>query len=332
MPSLKAFNTFGVDVDAVEFYEINMPSDLEQFSFNNTNEYFILGGGSNLLLTQDLDIPVLKNEIKGIHVFNESEDFVELEIGGGENWHDTVLWALSQNYGGLENLSLIPGTVGASPIQNIGAYGTEVKDVILKVFAFDMITKSYIEFDNNECQFSYRDSFFKKPENKGRYFITKVILKLHKDLRNVNFSYGPISKILKSKNIDAPTIHDISDVVINLRRSKLPDPKEIGNSGSFFKNPIVSKSILKKITTLFDDVPFYPVSEELVKIPAGWLIEKCGWKGKRIGNTGNYKNQALIIINYGNATGMEIYNHAENVRDSVMGKFGISLDFEVNIL
>ena len=333
MASLKDFNTFGIDVNARVLHHITSVEDLKIFTFKKRDEFFILGGGSNMLLTKDVEIPVLKNGICGITTIESSEHQAVVKVGGGENWHQFVLWALSQNLGGIENLSLIPGTVGASPIQNIGAYGVEVADVISKVYAYDMLNQKEVSFRPGECNFAYRDSIFKSSEHKGQFFILYVEFKLHKAIHEVNLSYGPIKNVLQEKGISTPNIQDVSQAVIEIRQSKLPDPAVTGNSGSFFKNPIVLKKVQEKIDEDYDYVPFYPVGNDThVKIPAGWLIEKCGWKGKRVGNTGNYKYQSLIIVNHGNATGAEIYDHAKNVRQSVKDKFGITLEFEVNII
>lgn len=333
MPSLKEFNTFGIDVSAGELIHIRSIEDLKHQHYSGREDYFILGGGSNVLLTKDIDIPVLRNEIKGIVALEETEEYAIIKVGGGENWHEIVLWTLSQNYGGIENLSLIPGTVGASPIQNIGAYGVEVSEVIHRVHAYDMWNRKTISFIPSQCEFAYRDSIFKSGKHKGQYFITEVDFKLHRDIHNVKISYGPIKNVLQDKEITNPTIHDVSRAVIAIRQSKLPDPAVIGNSGSFFKNPIVLKSVQEQINEGYDYVPFYPLDDDVhVKIPAGWLIEQCGWKGKKVGNTGNYEHQSLIIVNHGGATGKEIHEHAKKVRKSVEDTFGIRLEFEVNIM
>ena len=332
MPSLKAYNTFGVDVSAPAIDYITSRKDLEQLSFQAVNEYFILGGGSNLLLTKDMDVPVLKNEIKGKRIVQQSVGETWVQIGGGENWHETVLWTLEEKLSGLENLSLIPGTVGAAPIQNIGAYGVELKDVFYQLTAYDLIEKELVTFNKEDCTFGYRSSFFKEPRNKGRYFITHVTLKLSKSFSSVNTSYGAIKKVIDEKVGGAPNAKDVSEAVIEIRRSKLPDPAEIGNSGSFFKNPVVDRKILEDIQKNYVDVPFYEQEGGKVKIPAGWLIEQCGFKGKKYGETGSYAKQALIIVNYGNATGSEIHNHALRVQEEVKKVFNIGLECEVNIL
>jgi len=330
MPSLKAYNTFGVDVNASELIVIRSLEDLKAIQ-GNPQDYFILGGGSNLLLTKDIEKCVLKNEILGIEILEENDEGVILQIGGGENWHETVVWTVDKGYAGFENLSLIPGTVGASPIQNIGAYGVEIKDFILGVHAFDLQEKKSVIFNNEACRFAYRDSIFKDPRYKGRFFVSSIVVRLYKDVFRVKTDYGAIKTVLDHQEIVVPTITDVSNAVIAIRQAKLPDPKEIGNSGSFFKNPIVDQHIYDKIAKEYESVPCYPAGDQ-VKLPAGWLIERCGWKGKRVGNTGNYEHQALIIVNHGNASGAEIYSHAQNVQKSVEDTFGIRLEFEVNIM
>ncbi len=332
MPSLKAFNTFGVDVQATSIQVIHKRKDLEDLNFDSPDAYFILGGGSNILLTQDIDVPVLKNEIKGKRIVQQSAGEVWVQIGGGENWHETVIWTLDQGFSGLENLSLIPGTVGASPIQNIGAYGVELQDVFYQLTAYNLLTKELVTFAKDDCEFGYRSSIFKKPENKGVYFITHVTLKLSKNVDQVNMSYGAIKQVLQEKGIASPKAKDISNAVIEIRESKLPDPNVLGNSGSFFKNPIVSKEQFLSIQKEYPKMPFYEVGTDHIKIPAGWLIEMCGLKGKRFGQTGSYEKQALIIVNYGSASGQEIYEHAIRVKKYVQDKFGIELSSEVNIL
>lgn len=333
MASLKEYNTFGVDVQVETIHEITERKTLESFDFKERSAYLILGGGSNILFTRDVEQVLLLNRIKGKRVVQQSVDHVWVQAGGGETWHEFVLWCLEQGYAGLENLSLIPGTVGAAPIQNIGAYGVEVKDVITQVTAVDLLQEAnLITFSNDQCDFSYRNSLFKSEACKGRYFITHVTFKLSKEFKAQNTSYGAIQSHLDAANISDPTAKDVSEAVIAIRESKLPDPKVLGNSGSFFKNPIVPIEIKAQIMLSFPDLPFYPYDDGHVKLPAGWLIDQCGWKGKQIGNTGCYERQALIIVNHGDATGSEILAHAERVKTSVLSKFGISLEYEVNIL
>jgi len=267
---------------------------------------------------------------KGITVESSDDESVIIKCGGGVVWHDLVLWAIEQGYGGIENLSLIPGTVGAAPIQNIGAYGVELKDVFIKLDGVRLATREHFTFTKKGCKFGYRDSIF-KGRHKGEFIITQVYLKLSKK-PIVNTSYGAIAKVLAEKGIDMPTIKDVSDAVIAIRQSKLPDPAVIGNAGSFFKNPVISKSSFDKVIAEHPDMPSYPQDDGQVKVPAGWLIEQCGWKGKQVGNTGAHKNQALVLVNYGDATGEEVLALSEEIIKSVFLKFGIGLSREVNVI
>ncbi len=326
--SLRKHNTFGMNVKAKAFLGIYSTIQLQKLLSVYKGPFFILGGGSNLLLTKDMEALVLHNQIMGQEISRRFKKSVYVRAGGGENWHDFVLWTIAQKLGGLENLSLIPGTVGASPIQNIGAYGVELKDVFHQLKAIDLKTGELKTFRHKDCKFGYRDSVFKR-KLKGRYFITEVIFKLSLAPK-VKISYGAIRKVLEDKGIENPGITDVSEAVIAIRSSKLPDPAKIGNSGSFFKNPEVSNRLFKKIQKDNPEMPFYPLANNKTKIPAGWLIEKCGWKGKRVGETGCHKNQALVLVNYGKATGQEIWNHAERVMASVEERFGIRLEAEVN--
>lgn len=329
--SLKAYNTFGLDTKAANLLKVQSVIELKQALKLPYQPVFILGGGSNMLLTQDIAGLVIKNEIKGIDLVGEKEDTVTLNIGGGENWHQLVLWAIANNYGGIENLSLIPGTVGAAPIQNIGAYGVELKDVFVKLEAINLSTGRKKTFNQKACRFGYRDSIFKK-QLKGQYLITKVFLQLTKKNHQLNTNYGAIKTSLAEKNIEIPTIKAVSDAVIAIRSSKLPDPAELGNSGSFFKNPEVAKTHFDQLQKKFPNIVFYDLPNGKVKIPAGWLIEQDGWKGKRIGNTGAHAKQALVLVNYGNATGEEVKKLAFQIIDSVENKYGIRLIPEVNII
>lgn len=291
---------------------------------------FVLGGGSNILFTEDFEGVVLKNEIKGITVTEESAEYVHVEVGGGEVWHDLVLFTVNQNWGGIENMALIPGSVGASPIQNIGAYGVEVKDVIDYVDALHIDTLTTRRFSASECKFGYRDSIFKR-EEKGLWIITKVGFQFSKN-PTVNTSYGAINDTLKQRNIIQPSIKDISEAVIAIRQSKLPDPAKIGNSGSFFKNPEISKTQFESLQLLYPNIVSYPINETHVKVPAGWLIEQAGWKGKTFGNYGVHKDQALVLVNYSDAPGHLIKQLALDITHSVWEKYGIQLETEVNIL
>ncbi len=329
--SLKAYNTFGLDTKAANLLKVQSVADLKKGLKLSYQPIFILGGGSNMLLTQDIAGLVIKNEIKGIDLIEETETTVTLSIGGGENWHELVLWAIAHNYGGIENLSLIPGTVGASPIQNIGAYGVELKDVFVKLEAINIATQRKKTFSKKACQFGYRDSVFKK-RLKGQYFITKVFLQLTKKEHQLNMNYGAIKTHLADNGIDQPTIKAISDAVIAIRSSKLPDPAELGNSGSFFKNPEITRTHFEQLQQQFPHIVSHDLPNGKVKVPAGWLIEQDGWKGKRIGNTGAHAKQALVLVNYGDATGAEVKRLAFDIIASVKQKFGILLTAEVNII
>ena len=330
--SLKPYNTFGIDVTAGYFAEIPSVVDLEEiYRKFNAEQVFILGGGSNVLFTQNIDGIVIKNSITGKSLIGEDDDFYYVKSGAGEVWHDLVLFCIKNNYSGIENLSLIPGSVGAGPMQNIGAYGVEIKDVFHELEAFNIATKEMEKFTLTDCEFGYRDSVFKR-KYKNKYVIVSVILKLRK-VPVFNISYGAIDAELKKMGVEKLSIKAISDAVINIRQSKLPDPKEIGNSGSFFKNPEVTGERFENLKKKFPDIIGFPLeNKEKVKLAAGWLIEQCGWKGKRIGNTGAHKNQALVLVNYGNATGKEIYNLAMRIQQSVKEKFDVLLEPEVNII
>ena len=330
--SLKSYNTFGIDAHASHFCEINSTEDLaEALRLKNHPDKFILSGGSNMLITKDIDALVLHLNIKGITILAEEENSVLLKVMAGENWHQMVLWTLERDYGGLENMSLIPGNTGTAPIQNIGAYGVELKDSFVSCDAMEIATQHMRTFTNKECQFGYRDSYF-KTDGKGKYVITSVSFRLTKNKHALNTSYGAIEAQLEKDKIIEPTIQDISNAVIAIRQSKLPDPAELGNSGSFFKNPVILKAEFEIFSNSHPEAPFYKVSEEKYKIPAGWLIEQCGFKGKRFGDAGVHKNQALVLVNYANATGNEILDLAYKIIDSVHEKFGIKISPEVNII
>lgn len=328
--SLKNYNTFGIDVNAKRVISITSVYELQQL-VKTEKDLFLLSGGSNMLLTSNINKLVVHLNIKGISIDREQGNNVHLTVNAGENWHDFVLWCINQNYGGIENLSLIPGNVGTCPIQNIGAYGVEVKDVITKVEAVEIATGKLAIFSNTDCNFGYRNSIFKN-EVKGKYIITSVSFELTKNQHQLNTSYGAIETELTNKNIKNPTIKDVSDAVISIRKSKLPDPKEIGNSGSFFKNPVISKEHFEKLQEQHANIPSYPVSENEVKVPAGWLIEQSGFKGKRFGNYGVHEKQALVLVNYGGASGKEIYQLAQKIQATIKENFGIDLEIEVNII
>ena len=330
--SLKNYNTFGIEANAKEFVAVHSIEELETVLAENiSNRKFILGGGSNMLLTKDIDALVIHIDLKGKKIVEENEDFVWVESQAGENWHEFVMWTIDNDFGGLENMSLIPGNVGTTPVQNIGAYGTEIKDTFVSCSAMKIDTMEMRSFRNSECNFGYRESIFKN-EIKDQYIITSVIFKLTKRNHKINISYGDITRELDKLNIKTPTLKDVSNAVITIRQSKLPDPKVLGNSGSFFKNPILLKSEFNKIHKKFPEMKYYEISETEVKVPAGWLIEQAGFKGLRFGDAGIHKNQALVLVNYGNATGQEILNVSKDIQETIFKKFGIHIEAEVNII
>lgn len=329
--NLKTYTTFGIDSNAELFAVFKDTNTLKLLLDQLDNRQItVLGGGSNLLLTKDIQGVVLKNEILGIEVIEDTHDTVLLKVGGGVVWHDFVMYTIENNYFGIENLSLIPGSVGASPMQNIGAYGIEIKDSFEKLEAIHIKTKNIETFNHIQCEFGYRESVFKR-KLKGQYIITNVYFRLNKNPA-LNTSYGAIETELALKGIVTPSIKDVSDAVIAIRKSKLPDPKELGNAGSFFKNPVVSNSIYQDIKVKYPQVPSYFVTNETVKIPAGWLIETAGWKGKKIGNCGVHSKQALVLVNYGGATGKEVFDLSQQIIDDILNRFNILLEREVNIL
>lgn len=331
---LSPFNTLGVSAIASRFVDINSASqlsDLFEGGFFDENRPFVLGGGSNILFLDHPPQPILKVSIKGKEIVEGNSDFVKVKIGAGENWHETVTWAIENDFGGIENLALIPGTVGAAPIQNIGAYGVEFEQVFDSLELFDMRDGTFKTFGQDDCKFGYRDSIFKK-ELKGEIIVTNVTLKLTRKNHEIEDSYSSLQSYLSERSVKKPSIEDIYKAVIDIRTSKLPDPKLIGNAGSFFKNPVVSMEKFEELYIQYDEMPFYKLNDDEVKIPAGWLIEKTGWKGKRIGDVGTYKNQALVIVNHGNATGSEILRFSKQIQESVQKEFGIELVPEVNIV
>ena len=330
--SLKKYNTFGIEAKAKQFVAVHSIEDLNTILKEHQSEpKFILGGGSNMLLTQDIQALVIHIDLKGKKVLKEDDDFVWVESQAGENWHEFVLWTIDQNFGGLENMSLIPGNVGTTPVQNIGAYGTEIKDTFVSCDAMTIATQEMKTFTKEDCHFGYRESIFKH-EAKDQFIITSVVFKLTKRNHKINTSYGDISKELEKQNVTTPTLKDVSNAVIAIRQSKLPDPAALGNSGSFFKNPIIPKEQYEKAHALHPEMPHYVVSETEVKVPAGWLIEKAGFKGKRFGDAGIHKNQALVLINYGNATGQEILAVSRDIQSTVLKEFGIAIEAEVNVI
>ena len=328
--SLKEYNTFGVEVLANNFNKAENEDEILSFLSENKNVPLILGGGSNILFKNNINKPILKIEIKGIEIIEENENTVYISVGAGENWNDFVKWTLVKNYGGIENLSLIPGNVGSAPIQNIGAYGVELKDVFQSCRAISIDNKILKTFNKEQCNFTYRSSIFKE-KLKNKYIISRVTFKLSKINHVINSEYKPLKDLLKIKGNLNPTIQDISKLIIEIRTNKLPDPKKIGNCGSFFKNPIISNSKFKNLNEYFSCVPNYKISENEVKIPAAWLIEECGFKGKNEGKTGTHKKHALVIVNNGGATGKEIYDFSQKIKKSVLKKFNILLEEEVNI-
>lgn len=328
--NLKEYNTFGISVKAEMFAVFSSIKELKQIlSFRNDKKLLVLGGGSNLLLTKDFDGLVIKNEIKRFEVIEETSSEVIVESGAGENWHEFVLNCIDKGFGGIENLSLIPGSVGASPMQNIGAYGVEIKDVFESLSAFHIASGEIHYFDKTKCEFGYRESIFKN-KVKGEYIILTVTFRLTKN-PTINSSYGAINEQLKVMGIQVPTIKELSAAVIAIRQSKLPDPKIIGNAGSFFKNPTVEITLLEQIQKNYPDIPNYSALNGR-KLAAGWMIEKAGWKGRTFDNYGVHKLQALVLVNYGNCTGQEIFDLSSQIIQDVFEKFGVLLEREVNIL
>ncbi len=330
--SLKNYNTFGIEAKATQFVAAHNVAELKTIlEENKSQRKFILGGGSNMLLTKDIEALVIHIDLKGKKIIKETDDFVWVESQAGENWHEFVLWTIDQNFGGLENMSLIPGNVGTTPVQNIGAYGTEIKDTFDSCEAMSMENQEMKTFTKAECHFGYRESIFKN-EAKDCYIITSVVFKLTKRNHKIDTSYGDITGELAKNNITNPTLKDVSHAVIAIRKSKLPDPKELGNSGSFFKNPILLKTDFEKIHQQFPEMKYYEISQTEVKVPAGWLIEQAGFKGKRFGDAGIHKNQALVLVNYGNATGKEILAVSKEIQETIFKTFGIHIEAEVNVI
>tara|TARA_Y100000746_G_C15383437_1_gene399130 strand:- start:35 stop:1054 length:1020 start_codon:yes stop_codon:yes gene_type:complete len=329
---LKKFNTFNISAKAKYFFEfldeLSLLKILKNKKYKN-EKLLILGGGSNLLFSRDYDGIILKNSISGIKIISEDKNSLIVEVGAGENWHDFVIWSVEKNLSGIENLALIPGLVGASPIQNIGAYGMEVKDTIIQVTYIDIKTGIIKTLKNNECDFSYRNSIFKK-ELKNKIVITRVTFKLSKKDLNIT-KYGAIKYELESLQ-KLPSCKSICQAVINIRTRKLPDPNKLGNSGSFFKNPIISNEKFKNLQKEFPEIVAYKEHANKMKVAAGWLIDKAGWKGYKKNNVGVYKNQALVLINLGGATGQEIINLSKEIQKSIFKKFKIEIFPEVNII
>lgn len=329
---LREHNTFGLDVQAKYCLELNGEEDLVKLIGNGefkNEEWLILGEGSDILFTGDFNGLVILNCITGIRIIEQTDDHVLIEVKGGENWHDLVRYTVENGWSGIENLSLIPGTVGAAPMQNIGAYGVEIKDTLVSLSAIDLESGIKKIFSNSDCQFDYRDSIFKR-DLKGKYLIDSIILKLNKK-HEYNLTYQGVKEKLVEMGGEINPCR-ISDAIIAIRRAKLPDPEEIGNAGSFFKNPVVDKTQFEQLKKSFPEIRYYKVPDQQYKIPAAWLIDQCGWKGKRIGQTGTFRNQALVLVNYGQASGMEIYQLSKDIQKSVLNKFGIQIHPEVNII
>lgn len=330
--SLKNLNTFGIDVKAKQFYTVSNQDDLKKVLKKfYADELFVLGGGSNILLSDDIDRTVLHIDLKGISVLNESQDKVIIKAMAGENWHQFVQYCIENDYGGLENLSLIPGNVGTAPIQNIGAYGVELQDSFVECEAINRQTLEIKTFRKEECKFGYRNSIFKN-HLKDQFIIISVTFQLSKKLHQLHTSYGSITQELSAMEIKIPTIRDIAEAVIKIRSEKLPNPNELGNSGSFFKNPIISKTEFEKLIEKFPEAKHYKISENQYKIPAGWLIDHAGFKGYRVGDAGVHKRQALVLVNYGNATGKQILNLAKKIKSTILEIYGIDLEMEINVV
>lgn len=331
-PLLK-LNTFGVDVKAKYFTSINTINELIEVTKTNVFkdlELLILGGGSNILFTKDFDGLVILNNIKGKEIIDQNQQSIFLKIGAGENWHELVMYCVDNGWGGIENLSLIPGNTGTAPMQNIGAYGVEIKETFIELEALEISSGKIVKFNNSDCEFGYRESVFKN-KMKNQYIILNITLELKKN-PVLNINYGDVKAILESQNIKNPAIKEVSNAIISIRQSKLPDPKKIGNSGSFFKNPIVSLNQLELIKKKYPNVVNYEINENEFKIAAGWLIERAGWKGKKFNNYGVHEKQALVLVNYGLANGMEIFELSEKIILDIKDKFGITLEREVNII
>ncbi|TDQ30759.1 UDP-N-acetylmuramate dehydrogenase [Zeaxanthinibacter enoshimensis] len=330
--SLRPYNTFGIDARARHFISVNTVQELQQaLALEEYPEKFILGGGSNMLLVSDIEALVVHVNLKGISEVEREGDHLLLKVMAGENWHQLVLWTMQQDLGGLENLSLIPGNTGTAPIQNIGAYGVELKDVFHSCEAVEVATGKLHSFTKEECEFGYRESIFKN-KARGKFVITAVTFRLSLQDHHLNTSYGAIEAELEAMGISDPGIQDVSRAVIAIRRKKLPDPAELGNSGSFFKNPVIDGDAFRVFQQKNPEAPFYKVSETAYKIPAGWMIEQCGFKGKRFGDAGVHKHQALVLVNHGNATGKEILGLAHRIQEAVSERFGITIQPEVNII
>lgn len=332
--SLRAFNTFGIEAHANSYIELTQLSQLEKIQpfFNNAAyPFLLLGGGSNILLTGDFKGVVARVRLKGITVVEQSSDHILVKAMAGENWEQFVEYCVHRGWGGLENMTMIPGNVGTSPIQNIGAYGSELKDVFHSLEAYELTTGTTHSFSASDCNFGYRDSFFKR-EGKNKFIILSVCFRLTRNHHNIRLQYGPVKAELEKMEIDEPKIVDVMNAIQNIRRSKLPDPQVLGNAGSFFKNPVLPLSQMEALALQWPGIPSYPDESGNKKTAAAWLIEKAGWKGFRRGDAGVHNQQALVLVNYGNATGNEIYHLAREIQHSVQQKFGVELEMEVNIV
>lgn len=329
--SLKKETTFGINAIADTYISIETVQEAKDFfSIPSTQTYYILGGGSNILITKDVKGIIVQNKIKGKSTQLIDDETIHVTAGAGENWNEFVLYCIDNDWGGLENLSLIPGNVGATPMQNIGAYGVEIKDVFVSLNALEIATNKLLTFDNATCKFGYRESIFKN-SHKNKFFIIDVTFKLKRKNYKISANYGAIQSELQKNNIQHPTIKEVSNAVIAIRSSKLPDPKVLGNAGSFFKNPVIQIRLANTIKSEYPDLVQYPIDATQTKLAAGWLIEKAGWKGYREGDAGVHALQALVLVNYGNATGNEILNLSQRIIADVKLKFGVELEREVNI-
>ena len=332
--SLKPYNTFGVEAIAKYFAVASNQDEVREilnWTKENNQKILLLSGGSNMLIVNDWDGLALKIEMHGIEIVESNEDEAIVKVNSAEVWNDFVQWCIERDLGGLENLSLIPGRAGTAPIQNIGAYGVEIKDTMTELTALEIATGQLRTFTNEQCKFGYRDSVFKN-ELKGQYLIMDVSFKLTKKNHKLHTEYGAIRNELAQMGIDKPTIKDVAQAVIKIRQSKLPDPKKIGNSGSFFKNPVIDQKLFDELKLKFPEIVGYPSGDDKVKVAAGWLIENAGWKGKRFEDAGVHKDQALVLVNYGNATGKEIYDLSEKIIQDIFEKYNIHLEREVNVI
>ena len=331
MVSLQSLNTFGVKASCDELITVTSVAQLQELCLASQESTIILGGGSNTLFVNSPST-VWYIDIKGKEVIKEREDAILLRIGAGEDWHELVTYCIEQNWGGIENLALIPGKCGAGPIQNIGAYGVEIQHVLQSVSVVERSTGNRLEFHVTELGLGYRHSFF-KGEWKDKYIIDSIVMRLTKDGHHeIKSHYGAIQNTLTEMDVKSPTIHDIYTAVVKIRSSKLPDPKEIGNGGSFFKNPIIPIGQYQKLLVKYPEMPSYPIDDVTVKVPAGWLIDRAGWKGKQVGNVGSYAKQALVIVNHGGADGTEVLNYSKQIQESIMDLYGINLQREINVV